>query len=122
MDQESFSSAKINFNPFTLYQEVATIGVYMLQLVLPATTTLQVKYIFETVFWKSILLGKKKKITVPLSPEEVSVNKTVEVQLTHNIFQLAFQDFPATLKPSLYFSANVSELASFCLRYSTFKR
>uniref|UniRef100_A0A3Q1HW22 CD109 molecule n=2 Tax=Anabas testudineus TaxID=64144 RepID=A0A3Q1HW22_ANATE len=40
-------------------------------------------------------------------PAEVSVNKTVEVQLTHNIFQLAFQDFPATLKPSLYFSANL---------------
>uniref|UniRef100_A0A3Q4AFB4 Uncharacterized protein n=1 Tax=Mola mola TaxID=94237 RepID=A0A3Q4AFB4_MOLML len=40
-----------------------------------------------------------------LSPKGLKVNRTAEVNLMRNTFQLTFPNFPPTLKPSLYFSS-----------------
>uniref|UniRef100_A0A672IIA8 CD109 molecule n=1 Tax=Salarias fasciatus TaxID=181472 RepID=A0A672IIA8_SALFA len=45
----------------------------------------------------------------------VELNKTVEVRRTQNAFQLRFHSHPSTLKPSLHFSANVSEVFLFSI-------
>lgn len=44
----------------------------------------------------------------------LKVNKTVEVHLMMNAFQLVFRDFQPTLKPSLHFSSKVSSFMLFC--------
>ncbi|KAK2826253.1 hypothetical protein Q5P01_020467 [Channa striata] len=46
-------------------------------------------------------------VSVSHSSTGFNVNKTVVVQLRQNAFQLTFQDFPNTLKPSLYFSTKL---------------
>ncbi|XP_030575167.1 CD109 antigen-like [Archocentrus centrarchus] len=46
-------------------------------------------------------------VSVKDSSTGFRVNRTVPVHLMQNAFQLTFQDFPATLKPSLHFSANL---------------
>lgn len=50
--------------------------------------------------------------SVNLCCQGFKVNKTVEVHLMKNTFQLQFQDFPLTIRPSLHFSSKVSQLIS----------
>ncbi|XP_062295771.1 CD109 antigen-like [Scomber scombrus] len=46
-------------------------------------------------------------VTACLSSTGFKVNKTVEVHLMKNIFQLEFYDYPLSLKPSLHFSTKL---------------
>ncbi|KAM7376533.1 hypothetical protein PAMP_006260 [Pampus punctatissimus] len=46
-------------------------------------------------------------VTACMNSSGIKVNKTVEVHLMKNTFQLAFCDFPRSLKPTLYFSTKL---------------
>nr|XP_040056472.1 CD109 antigen isoform X1 [Gasterosteus aculeatus aculeatus] len=62
-------------------------------------------------FSKDLLQGTNSSVHVSVCVTDnstgLTVNKTVQVQRTRTAFQLAFHDSPPTLKPSLFFAAEL---------------
>lgn len=71
-------------------------------------TTLQVRHNFGIYFQHSL----SRVVTRLSSLQGFKVNKTAEVHLVKNTFQLSFSHVPPTLRPSLHFSSVVSPLFS----------
>ncbi|XP_042356057.1 CD109 antigen-like [Plectropomus leopardus] len=75
------------------------------------TQTKQIYGSTQFIFSKDQLRGISSLVHITACVTESTtgykVNKTVEVHLMENPFQLTFCDFPPTLKPSLYFSAKL---------------
>uniref|UniRef100_A0A3B5LTQ3 Alpha-2-macroglobulin bait region domain-containing protein n=1 Tax=Xiphophorus couchianus TaxID=32473 RepID=A0A3B5LTQ3_9TELE len=106
MGQPSFSSAEINFRLCTPSYQLATAMFYTLLSSLKVAP--QVCFILNNSFNISALYHNIF-VSVAVAPG-FTVNKTVEVHVLRNKFQLMFLNFPSTLKPSLNFSTNRSSL------------
>ncbi|XP_059208526.1 CD109 antigen-like [Centropristis striata] len=77
----------------------------------PLTQNKEIYGSTQFVFSKYLLQGISSHVHVDACVTDSStgfkVNKTVEVHLMANTFQLQFHDFPPTLKPSLHFSTKL---------------
>uniref|UniRef100_A0A3Q2P6C8 CD109 molecule n=1 Tax=Fundulus heteroclitus TaxID=8078 RepID=A0A3Q2P6C8_FUNHE len=108
MGTHSFSSAETSFSLCTPPQRPAT--KVMFYTLLPRSKIApRVCFILNYSFDKHLLRFYNILFSVAVAPG-FTLNKTVQVHVFQNKFQLMFLDFPSTLKPSLNFSANVSRL------------